>query len=200
MDSTYITFLLLPFLFDPLTLEAIPRFAWPRRRVAPTPEKKGIRESHAPCERSGAAVDSDVPRHKNDSRRRADALAGVISPEPVTAVSRKAGKANSIAFHCDNRNFCEGQPESLASRIDDFRNRLICGPSYSSSSGEPTFTAKKGIVYSRAPPFENLRLHGETACPRFRIRGARNRLRTRNPGKKAVFRIDAAQVAASDLQ
>jgi hypothetical protein len=54
-------------------------------------EKKGIRESHVPCERSGGKVSSDVPGHKNDSCGRADALAEVISPETVKAVSRNAG-------------------------------------------------------------------------------------------------------------
>jgi hypothetical protein len=53
------------------------------------------------------------------------------------------------------------------------RSDLFVVAGYSGCSGEPTFTANKGIVYSRTPPFENLRLHGEMACPRFRIRGAR---------------------------
>jgi hypothetical protein len=67
---------------------------------------------------------SRIPRVKDRAQRlirtylgikmtpagRADALAGVISPEPITAVSRKSGKANSIAFPSDNRNSSEGQP------------------------------------------------------------------------------------------
>jgi hypothetical protein len=73
-------------------------------------EKKAIRESHVSCERSGAAVNSDVPGHKMTP---ADALMRLQESLALNQSRRfpaKRGKANSIAFYCDNRNSCEGQP------------------------------------------------------------------------------------------
>jgi hypothetical protein len=92
----YIAFLFLPVRFDP-DAQSHPEVPKATQKGCSYAGKKSIRESHVPCERSGAAVDLDVLGHKNDSCGRADAHAGVISLEPVRAVSRKAEKANSIA-------------------------------------------------------------------------------------------------------
>jgi hypothetical protein len=140
MDSTYITFLLLPFLVRIAT-----------QKSCSYAEKKGIRESHAPSERSGAAVIRTCLGIEMTPAD-ADALAGVISPEPVTAVSRKAGKANSIAFHCDNRNFCEGQPESLPLAEMISGTDLFVGHRIPAAPGTNLYSKEGHRIFMGAPP------------------------------------------------
>jgi hypothetical protein len=130
------SFPFLPFRFDPLTLKSHPEACLATQKSCSYAERKGIRESHLPCERSVGAVDSDVPGHKNDSCGRATALAEVISPEPVKAVSRNTGRQTPLPSPLLIATFMKVNPK---------------GP------GEPTFTANERVVYSTTPPFENLR-------------------------------------------
>jgi hypothetical protein len=92
-----ITFRFSPFRFGSLTLKAISRLAWLRRRVAPTPKKRVFAN---PTRRVKDRVQRQIRTYlgiKMTPAGRADALAGVISPEPITAVSRKNGEGK---LHC----------------------------------------------------------------------------------------------------
>ena len=69
-------FINLPFLairLYPPDAQSHPEVYMVTRKVAPTPQK-GIREFSTCRERSSGTANSDVPRHKNDSRGRADDL------------------------------------------------------------------------------------------------------------------------------
>src|ERR1700733_2555273 len=92
-----ITFLFSPFRFGPLTLKAISRLAWLRRRVAPTPKKRVFANPTRRVKDRAQRLTRTYLGIKMTPAERADALAGVISPEPIMAVSRKSGEGK---LHC----------------------------------------------------------------------------------------------------
>jgi hypothetical protein len=144
-------------------------------------EKKGIRESHAPCERSDATVDSDVPRHKNDSCGCADALAGVISPESVKAVSHNTGRQTPLPSNLIIATFAKVNLKALARvKTTDLPldHRL-----QAALENRPLQQTSASYIQWRPP----LRTSGYTArrlVRAFEYGAARNRLRIVQPGPR----------------
>jgi len=96
-----------------------------RRRVAPTPKKAEFANPTHRVKRSGATVDSDVPGHKNDSCGRAHALQESLALNQSRRFPAKRGRQTPLPFILIIATLVKVNPESLASRKDDLRNKLI---------------------------------------------------------------------------
>jgi hypothetical protein len=65
-------------------------------------------------------------------------------------------------------------------------------------TGGPTFTADKGIVYSMAPPFDNLWLYGEMTFLTFECGACQKPIPNTQLRPGSYFRPGTAQIATSD--